>query len=137
VNQSQAIVTNDNSAPVWLIDLPLTEAELENSLKLSIQHENTNNSDEASTQKWLIHLNIFLASFGEIHVSLSLHKGHLSSSIWAEQAFTNSLIKKRLPELQHRLEKVGLKRVDIQQPPFSAERSKKINHHSTLVSTQV
>jgi len=135
VNQSQSIVTNDNSTPVWLIDLPSPGTEMENSLKLAIQPENASNSDETSTQKWIINLAIVLAPLGKIHVSLSLHKGNLSSSIWAEQEFTNALIKNKLPELQHRLEKVGLNRVDIQQTPLQVDRSEKTNHQSTLTST--
>ena len=137
VNQSQAIVTNDNVTPVWLIDLPLPGTEPDSSLKLSIHHEDTNNSNEDSTQKWIIHLAIVLAPLGKIHVSLSLYEGNLSSSIWAEQAFTNTLIRKKLPELQYRLEKAGLNRVDIQQTPLPANKLAKINHPSTLVSTQI
>ncbi len=137
VNQSQAIVTNDNPTPVWLVDLPLPGTEIENSLKLAMQRENANNSDEASTQKWIINLAIVLAPLGKIHVSLSLHKGNLSSSIWAEQEFTNVLIRNKLPELQHRLEKVGLNRVVIQQTPVQLDRSEKINNQSTLISTQI
>ena len=51
VNQSQAIVSNEQSTSFWVIDLPIAEEQHESVIKLEIQSEDSQNSQANPARK--------------------------------------------------------------------------------------
>ena len=137
VNQSQSIITNEQSTPVWVIDLPLAEQEHESVLKLVIQYEDTQNSQANPARKWSLRLSIDIAPLGKINVHLNLLDKDLSSSIWAEKQSTNDLIKYNLPRLKNRLQQAGLNVIALNQHPLGRHNSRDVLYPSPLVRTKI
>ena len=137
VNQSQSIITNEQSTPVWVIDLPLAEQEHESVLKLEIQYEDTQNSQANPARKWSLRLSIDIAPLGKINVHLNLLDKDLSSSIWAEKQSTNDLIKYNLPRLKNRLQQAGLNVIALNQHPLGRHNSRDVLYPSPLVRTKI
>lgn len=137
VNQSQAIVTEDQSKPIWIIDLPILDDQRETLAELKIQYEDTQTQLENPVRKWTVNLSFDVAPLGMIHVQLNLLGEELSSSIWAEQAFTNTLIKQNLPHLEKRLQQTGLNVIAINQHPINKQVPGDKQRQSSLVSTKI
>lgn len=137
VNQSQAVVTEDQSKPIWIIDLPILDDQRENLAELKIQYEDTQAQLENPPRKWIVNLSLDIAPLGMIHVQLNLLGEALSSSIWAEQAFTNTLITQNLPTLEKRLQQSGLNVVSINHHPIKQRGPADKQQHSSLLSTKI
>lgn len=137
VNQSQAIVSNEQSTPLWVIDLPIAEEQHESVIKLEIQYEDSQNSQANPARKWNLRLSIDIAPLGKINVHLNLLDKDLSSSIWAEQQSTNDLIKYNLPRLKNRLQQAGLNVIALDQHPLGRQNSRDALYPSPLVRTKI
>jgi Flagellar hook-length control protein FliK len=137
VNQSQAIVTEERPTPVWIIDLPIMDEQLENMAELKIQYEDTQMQTQEPTRKWSVNLTLDIAPLGKIHVHLNLLGEELSSSIWAEQTLTNRLIKQNLPNLEKRLQQSGLNVIALKQHPMNQQDPIRTQQHSPLLSTKI
>ncbi len=137
LNQSQAIITAEQSSPIWVIDLPIVDEQHENMLELKIRHEEAESQQDSRTRKWTVTLSFDIAPLGKIHVQLKLLGEKLSSSIWAEQILTNNLIRQHLSYLEKRLQQSGLNVVTINQHPVIQQGSIDVPRRPPLVSTVI
>ena len=104
---------------------------------MKIQYEEHQNEGENASRKWIVSLALDIAPLGKIYAHLRLANEQLSSSIWAENEFTNNLISHNLPDLQGRLERSGLNVLNINQHPIGMSDSTDSHSNRALVRTKI
>jgi Flagellar hook-length control protein FliK len=108
VNQSKAIVTHDNQAPLWSIELPVKDKQDIDLLKLNIQADKDSKSNKDQEQKWSTDLRITFENIGTISAKLSIIDKEVNATLWSENQILNELINNNLSVLNNQIEKCGL-----------------------------
>ena len=108
VNQSKAVVTNDNQVPTWSIELPVKDKHDIDLLKLGIHSDKDSKSENESAQLWTVNLNIIFENIGSLSAKVSLIDKEVSATLWSENNDLNELINNHLPKLNKQIERCGL-----------------------------
>lgn len=105
----------------WQLEIPMRNAHDIVPLQVKFQREDPPEkqaqdkpeSREIKDQLWRVELAFDLAPLGPLHVQAQLLRGNLSGQLWAEQAYTASLIESQLGALRQRLSDAGLSVTDL------------------------
>jgi Flagellar hook-length control protein FliK len=108
VNQSKAVVTHDNQAPFWSIEMPVKDKQDIDLLKLNIHADKDSNSDSNEVQVWSTSLTINFENIGSISAKLSIIDKEVNATLWSESETLNDLINNNLSVLNKQIEKCGL-----------------------------
>ncbi|NOG59179.1 MAG: flagellar hook-length control protein FliK [Proteobacteria bacterium] len=108
VNQSKAIVTHDNQAPLWSIEMPVKDKQDIDLLKLNIHADRDSKSDDEQQLRWATDLKITFENIGTISAKLSVIDKEVNATLWSENEILNDLINSNLSLLNNQIEKCGL-----------------------------
>lgn len=114
VNQSNAIVIEDQTPPVWIIDLPLKDGAQTTLVHIQISQEEAAKKQDEATRRWHLSLSFELEGLGNIDVRVTYFNGEITSSIWAENEATYRAMEHNLSHLTKRLDDAGLRVGSIQ-----------------------
>ncbi len=124
VNQSKAIVTQDNQFPTWSIEMPIKDKQNIDLLKLDIQADRNSKSGNDEEQLWTVKLKINFENIGSVSARLSMIDKEVSAILWSENEILNGLIDNNLLLLSKKMEKCGLspgKIVCLEENPVEQE----------------
>jgi hypothetical protein len=108
VNQSKAVVTNDNQLPAWSIELPVKDKQDIDLMKLDIQHDRNSKPESEKDQIWTVNLKINFKDKGAVSARLSIVDKQVSATLWSEDQRLNDLIDNNLSLLSKRIENCDL-----------------------------
>lgn len=108
VNQSKAVVTHDNQAPLWSIEMPVKDKQGIDLLKLNIQADKDSKSNNEKEQRWTTNLKINFENIGTISAKLSVIDKEVNATLWSDNETLNGLINNNLFLLNKQIEKCGL-----------------------------
>ncbi len=108
VNQSKAIVTHDNQAPLWSVELPVKDKQDIDLLKLNIKADRDSKSNNEKEQLWTAHIKIDFENLGAVSARLSLIDKEVNATLWSENETLNKLINDNLFLLDKQIERCGL-----------------------------
>lgn len=108
VNQSKAIVTNDNPIANWSVEIPVKDKQDIDLLKLDIQTDKDPDNENNENQVWTVNLRINFENIGAVSARLSLYDKEISATLWSEDESINNLINNYLPSLEKQISRCGL-----------------------------
>ena len=108
VNQSKAIVTHDNQAPVWSVEMPVKDKQDIDLLKLNIQADKDSYGDNEQERLWTTDIKITFENIGTLSARLSILDKEVNATLWSESETLNDLIHENLPVLNKKMETNGL-----------------------------
>ncbi|HIF50808.1 MAG TPA: flagellar hook-length control protein FliK [Thiotrichaceae bacterium] len=108
VNQSKAIVTHDNQAPLWSVELPVKDKQDIDLLKLNIKADRDSKSNNEKEQLWTANIKIDFENLGAVSARLSLIDKEVNATLWSENETLNKLINDNLFLLDKQIERCGL-----------------------------
>lgn len=108
VNQARIVTTNETQVPVWTIESPIKDNPDHDSLRLEIQPDNTNESDNEKQNGWTVNLKIDFERLGSISAKISLLDKEITASLWSENNTFADLINENLNVLDKQIERAGL-----------------------------
>ena len=114
VNQSKAVVTQDNQIPIWSVELPVKDKQHIDLLKLDIQEDKKPGGDKDIEKIWTVNLKINFDNIGSLSARLSMIRKEINATLWSEHKTLNDLINNNLPRLGEQIEKYGLQTGKIQ-----------------------
>ena len=105
----------------WQLEIPMRNAHDIVPLQVKFQREDPPEKEadekrenpEVKDQLWRVELAFDLTPLGPLHVQAQLLRGSLSGQLWAERAYTASLIESQLDSLRQRLKDAGLSVTDL------------------------
>ncbi len=92
----------------WLAEIPLHDGEYSDVLHLCITRED-HGADNEAQDRWSAELALDLPALGPIRARVSLYKGKISSTLWAENTNTVEKLNSSLSRLEEALEACGMK----------------------------
>jgi hypothetical protein len=104
--------TNDAGALAWRLELPVRQQDAVDIVSISIEDER-NHAEESEAKNWVVNLAVELPVLGALHVRVGLYQHSITSTFWCESPGSVELIENRLAELRTRLEKQGLKTLNL------------------------
>jgi len=113
VNQSKAIVTHDNQAPLWSVELPVKDKQDIDLLKLNIKADRDSKSSNEKEQLWTVNIKIDFENLGAVSARLSLIDKEVNATLWSENEALNKLINDNLFLLDKQIERCGLSKGNI------------------------
>lgn len=93
----------------WLTEIPLYDGEQADVLHLCIAKDDYSNADVGAQDCWSAELALDLPALGPMRVRVTLHKGHISSTLWAEKVATVEKLNSELSRLKATLQTRSLK----------------------------
>ncbi len=108
VNQSKAIVSNDNQMPLWSIEIPVKDKQDFDLLKLDIQPDKDSKSSDPEKQLWSTSININFENIGTLSAKLTIINKEVNASLWSENKILTDLIRDNLFLLNKQIENCGL-----------------------------
>lgn len=108
VNQSKAIITNDQQLPIWSIEMPIKDKQNIDLLKLDIEYDKNSKSENEKEQLWTANLKVDFQGMGSVSARLSIIDREVSATLWSENRTLNDLIDRNLSLLKKRIENCGL-----------------------------
>jgi hypothetical protein len=108
VNQSKAMVTNDNQFATWSIETPVKDKNDVDLLKLDVHADKQAKSDNKKDQLWTVHIKIDFQDSGSISAKLSMLDNEVSATLWSEDVTLHKLINENLRLLDRQIERCGL-----------------------------
>lgn len=131
VNQSKAIVTNDNQSPIWSIETPVKDDKDFDLLKLDIQADRDSENDNKKENLWTTNIKIVFENIGTLSAKLSVIDKEVKASLWSDNEILNKLVDDNLTVLNKKIEQHGLttgKIVCLKKAPVGKESSYSNNH---------
>lgn len=107
VTQLSSTAVEDDSKRQWIIDLPVRHDARIDLFQCRIEQD-ARGQGRKREPVWNVNLSFDLPGLGPIQTRITLLQGVISTTFWAEQAGTVSVIKDHLQMLQQRLREAGL-----------------------------
>jgi flagellar hook-length control protein FliK len=108
VNQSKAIIAQDNQTPVWSFEIPVKDKQDIDLVKLNIQANEESKSRDKKEKLWTANLKIDFEGIGAVSAKLSIIDKEVNATLWSENEILNELINDNLFLLNKQIEKCGL-----------------------------
>jgi hypothetical protein len=141
VNQSKAIVTHDNQAPLWSVELPVKDKQDIDLLRLNIKADRDSKSSNEKEQLWTAHIKIDFENLGAVSARVSLIDKEVNATLWSENQTLNNLINDNLFLLDKQIERCGLSTGNIicieETPVENKEAFKKHIFGSNLINIAI
>lgn len=107
LHQTQAVVSDGNSHPVWSAEIPVHNGKDVHSIGLTIAEDSRHNGEDQQSG-WTVTLHLDLDHLGTVEVKIGLYGEQISASIWADCSETAELFQSHLEQLEKRLQRAGL-----------------------------
>jgi hypothetical protein len=108
VNQSKAIISNDNQPLLWSIELPVKDEKDFDLLELNIHADKDSNNDDEKEQLWSTDLKITFENIGTLSAKIAIIEKEVNATLWSDNETLNSLIDNNLSVLNKKIELHGL-----------------------------
>ena len=108
VNQSKAVVTHDNQAPLWSIEMPVKDEKDIDLLKLNIQADKDSKDSNENEQLWTTDIKITFENIGTLSAKLSILDKEVNATLWSDNETLNDLANNNLALLSKKMESHGL-----------------------------
>lgn len=107
LNQLSSTPTPEQTIDRWYIEIPVLTDGRFHSVALNIERD-PGNQTRGTSDTWTVSLSVDLGEAGWLHARLQLHRGELSTTLWAERESTAELVEQRLGRLANALSGSGL-----------------------------
>lgn len=108
LDQLASLPKDDSSKQVWLLEIPFLGESKAQSVKIEIERDKRNDSEQDEQAKWSVYLTITPPNLGPLHCKLSYLNDKINAHFWSEQAAVTGLIKQNLEHLKKQFEAEGL-----------------------------
>lgn len=107
LDQLASLPKNDDPQINWQIEIPYTDGDHTNSVKLKINRDEKP-SDENNQPNWSVVLELNPPSMGTLHSKISLMDGMIDTYFWSDQQSITSLVQEQIEILTIRYKEAGL-----------------------------
>ncbi|MBU2568981.1 MAG: flagellar hook-length control protein FliK [Gammaproteobacteria bacterium] len=108
LDQLASLPKDDSPKQVWLLEIPFLGESKAQSVKIEIERDKRNGSEQDEQTKWSVFLTITPPNLGTLHCKLSYLDDKINAHFWSEQETVTGLIKQNIEHLKKQLEAEGL-----------------------------
>lgn len=108
LDQLASLPKDDSPKQVWLLEIPFLGESKAQSVKIEIEHDKRNGSEQDEQTKWSVYLTITPPNLGTLHCKLSYFDDKINAHFWSEQEAVTGLIKQNIEHLKKQFEAEGL-----------------------------
>ena len=112
-NQARSITTESNPLPHWRFEIPVSDNNDVDLLKLDLHKEHKDREGALDTN-WTINIEIDFQDIGRFCARLSCHQDDMRVSLWTEHAALAGIIDKHLDKLHKQLSIHGINNAVIE-----------------------
>ncbi|MCB1760780.1 MAG: flagellar hook-length control protein FliK [Gammaproteobacteria bacterium] len=113
LNQLASLPQEEPNKQLWQLDIPLSQAKGEETVRLQIERESTTDRQEGAADRWSVKLDFDIEPIGPVRAQLTLVGEEISSRFTAGLAATADKIEKSIHLLEHALLRAGFKVVTL------------------------
>lgn len=108
LDQLASLPKDDSPKQVWLLEIPFLGESKAQSVKIEIERDKRNGSEQDEQSKWSVFLTITPPNLGTLHCKLSYLDDKINAHFWSEQQAVTGLIKQNIEHLKKQFEAEGL-----------------------------
>ena len=108
LDQLASLPKDDSPKQVWLLEIPFISESKAQSVKIEIERDKRNGSEQEEQAKWSVFLTISPPNLGTLHCKLSYLDDKINAHFWSEQQTVTCLIKQNIEHLKKQFEAEGL-----------------------------
>ncbi|PKM35045.1 MAG: hypothetical protein CVV06_18370 [Gammaproteobacteria bacterium HGW-Gammaproteobacteria-10] len=108
LDQLASLPKDDSPKQVWLLEIPFLGESKAQSVKIEIERDKRNGSEQDEQTKWSVYLTITPPNLGTLHCKLSYLDDKINAHFWSEQEAVTGLIKQNIEHLKKQFEAEGL-----------------------------
>lgn len=127
---------NAPQQPSWTFELPLRHGETVNVVQMRIEKDGSQEEDEKEA-RWRVTLTLDLEEIGTIYALITIQGENASTTLWAEEIETLSLIEQNLTILRDAIEQHGINASELKCQQGTPPQPQQPRRHTLLVDAQV
>lgn len=124
LDQLASLPQNDDQQQLWQIEIPFTNGNRTDSVKLKITRDGKAGQD-TKTATWSVVLELNPPGLAPLQAKISLMGDKVDTYFWSEQGNLNELVRQRFDELASRYQQAGLAvgRLGVRDSPLASGKS--------------